>query len=199
MTPTINPFPTIICPCGTHWTQAIYTVCPTCSRWPSGNHSTRREIDLTTENADLRKDLTHSRSCPELTPLSEDRCTCGLEYRKQLATEQSMHAAWRKRAEEAEHESQMAGVVIAELRAALKLALEIVEDLPHALECASGDSLWRCSDCKATVNLTPGPCPHCGGCYYAERVADAAPCNNCPKSPDSPRMVEIAELMKEKT
>jgi hypothetical protein len=48
--------------------------------------------------------LTHTRSCPMLTPLSDERCTCGLEYRIALATEQEMHAAWRKRAEEAEAE-----------------------------------------------------------------------------------------------
>jgi hypothetical protein len=47
-------------------------------------------------------DLAHTRSCPELTPGSEDRCTCGLEFRKALATEQTMHLAWRKRAEDAE-------------------------------------------------------------------------------------------------
>ena len=31
-------------------------------------------------------------------------CTCGLTWRIQLRTEQEMHAAWRKRAEEAEKE-----------------------------------------------------------------------------------------------
>lgn len=31
-------------------------------------------------------------------------CTCGLEWRIQLQTEQEMHNAWRKRAEEAEKE-----------------------------------------------------------------------------------------------
>lgn len=45
--------------------------------------------------------LTHTRSCPSLTP-GEGPCTCALEERKALATEQTMHAAWRKRAEEAE-------------------------------------------------------------------------------------------------
>jgi hypothetical protein len=47
-------------------------------------------------------ELEHTRSCPELTPGSDDFCTCGLEFRKQLSTEREMHAAWRKRAEEAE-------------------------------------------------------------------------------------------------
>lgn len=44
----------------------------------------------------------HARSCPELTENSEDFCTCGLKWRRALVTEQEMHAAWRKRAEEAE-------------------------------------------------------------------------------------------------
>lgn len=42
--------------------------------------------------------MTHTRSCNALTP-GED-CTCCLEVRKALGTEQAMHAAWRKRAEE---------------------------------------------------------------------------------------------------
>lgn len=46
--------------------------------------------------------LTHARSCPALTPMSDADCTCGLQWRIALQTEQTMHAAWRKRAEEAE-------------------------------------------------------------------------------------------------
>lgn len=48
--------------------------------------------------------LTHTRSCPALTN-GDDPCTCGLEFRIQLQTEQTMHAAWRKRAEEAEQKT----------------------------------------------------------------------------------------------
>lgn len=47
-------------------------------------------------------DLTHQRSCPMLNPMSDDFCTCGLEWRIRLRTEMEMHNAWRKRAEEAE-------------------------------------------------------------------------------------------------
>jgi hypothetical protein len=50
----------------------------------------------------LLTDLTHTRSCPELTPGSDDYCTCGLVWRVRLRTEMEMHNAWRKRAEEAE-------------------------------------------------------------------------------------------------
>lgn len=55
--------------------------------------------------------MTHSRNCPALMPLSDSDCTCGLTCRIALQTEQTMHAAWRKRAEEAE-------VLIAEVAAA---------------------------------------------------------------------------------
>ena len=44
----------------------------------------------------------HSLNCPELTPLSDERCTCALQERRWLRTEQELHNAWRKRAEEAE-------------------------------------------------------------------------------------------------
>ena len=46
--------------------------------------------------------LAHGMNCPALNPCSERECTCGLEWRIRLQTEQTMHAAWRKRAEEAE-------------------------------------------------------------------------------------------------
>jgi hypothetical protein len=46
--------------------------------------------------------LEHTRSCPALTPMSDDDCTCGLVWRIKLQTEVKMHNAWRKRAEEAE-------------------------------------------------------------------------------------------------
>lgn len=44
--------------------------------------------------------LEHTRSCP--WPMDDEECTCGLAWRVRLATEQQMHAAWRKRAEELE-------------------------------------------------------------------------------------------------
>lgn len=46
-------------------------------------------------------ELTHTRSCHSLGGAESD-CTCSLKWRVALATEQSMHQAWRKRAEEAE-------------------------------------------------------------------------------------------------
>lgn len=56
---------------------------------------------LRNENRETER-LTHTRSCPQLSPADDNACTCGLEWRIQLATEKTMHAAWRKRAEEAE-------------------------------------------------------------------------------------------------
>lgn len=46
--------------------------------------------------------LQHGMNCAGLILGQEDECTCGLRWRIELATEQEMHAAWRKRAEEAE-------------------------------------------------------------------------------------------------
>lgn len=47
--------------------------------------------------------LEHRRSCPCLNPEAYlNECTCGLGWRVRLVTEQEHHAAWRKRAEEAE-------------------------------------------------------------------------------------------------
>lgn len=48
----------------------------------------------------------HTRSCSAAWRNSEE-CTCGLEWRIKLQTEQEMHNAWRKRAEEAEAELAM--------------------------------------------------------------------------------------------
>lgn len=45
--------------------------------------------------------LKHGMNCPQLAGEDED-CTCGLVWRIALSTEQTMHAAWRKRAEESE-------------------------------------------------------------------------------------------------
>jgi hypothetical protein len=54
-------------------------------------------------------ELRHGMNCRGLIPGEETACTCGLVHRKiieqlriELETEQTMHAAWRKRAEEAE-------------------------------------------------------------------------------------------------
>lgn len=50
-----------------------------------------------------KEQLDHTRSCSAGWDC-ESQCTCGLEFRIQLQTEQEMHSAWRKRAEESEAE-----------------------------------------------------------------------------------------------
>lgn len=49
----------------------------------------------------LKTEMSHTRSCANLASRDEE-CTCGLRWRIELQTEREMHAAWRKRAEEAE-------------------------------------------------------------------------------------------------
>jgi predicted RNase H-like nuclease (RuvC/YqgF family) len=62
----------------------------------------------------------------------EDDCTCGLKWRDMLGTEQTMHQAWRKRAEEAEIKINTLTAELEALRkenAELKERLERVHDL----------------------------------------------------------------------
>jgi len=54
----------------------------------------------------LTEQLTHGRNCAGLIPADEDDCTCGLRWRIQLQTEQNLHAAWMKRATEAEQDNK---------------------------------------------------------------------------------------------
>jgi hypothetical protein len=59
-----------------------------------------RETDIMAGLMDEAGNLTHARSCS--AGYTDNPCTCALNERKALSTEQAMHAAWRKRAEEAE-------------------------------------------------------------------------------------------------
>jgi hypothetical protein len=54
------------------------------------------------ENAMSELTLSHTRSCPQLTPASDYPCTCGLTYRIELQTVHELRNAWEKRAYEAE-------------------------------------------------------------------------------------------------
>lgn len=67
----------------------------------------------------------HTRSCPALNPYED--CICGLAYRIQLQTEQEMHNAWRKRAEEAELRA-------AASQAALLEIMDLVQELPSGID-----------------------------------------------------------------
>ena len=54
-------------------------------------------------------DIGHTRSCATWDGSTDQlACTCCLQVRIALSTEQTMHAAWRKRAEEAEAERDAA-------------------------------------------------------------------------------------------
>ena len=57
----------------------------------------------------MSDDLRHGRNCSAFHTIhgrevNVEGCTCGLKWRIALSTEQTMHAAWRKRGEEAEAE-----------------------------------------------------------------------------------------------
>ncbi len=84
--------------------------------------------------------LTHGRNCPALA-MRGDECTCGLEWRIKLQTEQTMHAAWRKRAEEAEAQ------------------LNAQKSIPHCPSCLC--ALGTCKDHPGAVFHPPATCPEC--------------------------------------
>lgn len=65
----------------------------------------RQLADVEITDPLLKPPLEHTRSCPQLTPGEDESCTCGLEWRIQLATRIQLHSAWMKRANEAEAES----------------------------------------------------------------------------------------------
>jgi hypothetical protein len=62
-----------------------------------------REMERLQNPITLVETLTHSRICSAGYDLDSD-CICGLDYRIQLQTSQNLHAAWMKRALEAEIE-----------------------------------------------------------------------------------------------
>lgn len=84
--------------------------------------------------------LEHYRSCPELNPRSEEFCTCGLIYRQYLQTEQTMSAAWRKRAEEAEAERDALRGLLREAERAMAGSLGVHRP---ACECQFCNTLER--------------------------------------------------------
>lgn len=78
--------------------------------------------------------MNHGTNCDALAHPIDGDCTCGLQYRIALQTEQEMHNAWRKRAEEAE-----ASILI--LREALRFVVER-EDFTFA-ECSLAEEIVR--------------------------------------------------------
>lgn len=89
-------------------------------------------------SADAGCSLAHAMNCGGYAGWDED-CTCGLEWRIALRTEQEMHRAWRKRAEEAE--------------AKVTILLLDVAKLKHDIDCGCGISGCRnmrriCCQCQ---------------------------------------------------
>lgn len=68
--------------------------------------------------------LEHGMNCDALIPGNDEACTCGLKWRIALQTEQTMHAAWRKRAEEAED------ALLAAKPAAIPSGMQLVPIVP---------------------------------------------------------------------
>lgn len=70
----------------------------------------------------------HGRNCRFWNDQYETDCNCGLRYRIELQTEREMHAAWRKRAEEAEAviNALPQGVPVTDVRWAVNVLLEQV-------------------------------------------------------------------------
>lgn len=76
--------------------------------------------------------LFHTQSCPAWrnehgVEVHRTDCTCGLRYRIELSTERTMHAAWRKRAEEAEAENTALRARVAALEGALRESEDAVK------------------------------------------------------------------------
>lgn len=76
----------------------------------------------------------HGMNCAHRSD-SDEPCTCACRYHAAVDTERTMHAAWRKRAEEAEREN-------ADLRARLEAAEkdrdnELADNTGLALKCAA--------------------------------------------------------------
>ena len=90
--------------------------------------------------------LTHTRSCGALTP-GED-CTCCLQERQNTQTAETMHAAWRKRAEEAEQDRDT-------LKACLAVAIQMTEAAWSELSYKERAELRPTLDCWKYALKTP--------------------------------------------
>lgn len=104
--------------------------------------------------------LLHGINCPALcgsdpsfvSPDGDPSCNCGLVWRRHLQTEQTMHGAWRKRAEEAEDELVAARGALAEVQAMLNEVRMNRETLPVLV------AFWfsRLDDALARAHLADG-------------------------------------------
>lgn len=89
---------------------------------------------------ELKIPLDHRSPCSAGWDLEAD-CTCGLMHRIHLQTEQTMHAAWRKRAEEAEAQLAQPEADSRQLYEALKLIAEHEDKTLLSMDHDSGYSV----------------------------------------------------------
>lgn len=78
-----------------------------CTTSPAKYADSRDYVDAFTRKDEQQREirvveLDHTMNCSARVPGSDHLCTYGLKWRIMLRTEQEMHNAWRKRAEEAE-------------------------------------------------------------------------------------------------
>ena len=94
----------------------------------------------------MTEQLTHTRSCAALTP--GETCTCCLQERQNTQTAETMHAAWRKRAEEAEMERDRLAECLSE-------AVKMTEAAWSELSYSERAELKPTLDCWRAALKTP--------------------------------------------
>jgi hypothetical protein len=85
--------------------------------------------------SDMVAEIEHTRTCDHWQSADGSTCTCCFKERVALSTEQTMHAAWRKRAEQAERERDKAGAAlepVANMSAKVSVPREPTEALRDA-------------------------------------------------------------------
>ena len=124
---------------------------------------------------DVERSMMHGMNCPASALGNDEECLCGLKWRVALATEQTMHNAWRKRAEQAERE--LADAVAAERERCAKLESAIRDLLTLAIKDNLGEYIpasqpWvseKIAAVRIAIRATPASeptgtmnCPRCG-------------------------------------
>ena len=120
--------------------------------------------------------LTHGRNCTAWTDqhgyqINEEDCTCGLKWRIQTQTAETLLVAWQKRCTEAEQE--------------LKKVLEPGRECLHCGGIHPITAMYRCFDCNAWL---------CEDCTRGHMAAGREP---HPKLRDQ-FIVELAELKQQR-
>lgn len=118
----------------------------------------------------------HGMNCPSRSPGSDDPCTCGLNWRQALQTEQTMHAAWRKRGEEAEQRAVEAEGRVKKLDGIVREAISwfsLIEhrgyDVLHSMAKADNQAFQE----RARTALAQEPLKHPPMLKEHQKVLDA--------------------------